>query len=138
MAHKREKDWPKDTTILVVEDSPATAHLFSARLKMEGIHVLIARNGLEALQTLQQKPVSMVVTDLMMPEMDGLRLVNEIRHLPPPLRTIPILVVSSKHQEAEQLDCFQAGIDDYMTKPVSLLLLVERLYRLLKRNRSQA
>ncbi|WP_005035980.1 response regulator transcription factor [Holophaga foetida] len=134
MAIGTGKNWPEGTKILVVEDSAPTAHLFSARLKMEGIEVLTARNGLEALEILGQEPISLVVTDLMMPGMDGYRLVHEIRQLAPPLASIPIIVVSSNQRESEQVRCFEAGADEYMTKPVSLPLLVERLYRLLRRS----
>lgn len=128
------KQWPEGTKILVVEDSAATAHLFSARLKMEGIDVLTARNGNEALEILSKEPISLIVTDLMMPGMDGYRLVHEIRQMALPISSIPIIVVSSNQRESEQLRCFEAGADEYMTKPISLPLLVERLYRLLRRS----
>jgi len=134
MNHAVGRLWPEKTSILVVEDSAATAHLFSARLKMEGIDVLTARNGIEALEILRQGPISLIVTDLMMPGMDGYRLVREIRQLAPPLGMIPVIVVSSNQRESEQLKCFEAGADEYMTKPISLPLLVERIYRLLRRS----
>lgn len=138
MALGTGRNWPEGTQILVVEDSAATAHLFSARLKMEGIDVLTARNGVEALEILDREPISLVVTDLMMPGMDGYRLVREIRQMAPPLGSIPIIVVSSNQRESEQVRCFEAGADEYMTKPISLPLLVERLYRLLRRSARSA
>ncbi|MBP1627394.1 MAG: heme response regulator HssR [Holophagaceae bacterium] len=134
MAIGTGKHWPEGTKVLVVEDSAATAHLFSARLKMEGIDVLTARNGLEALEVLKLEPISIVVTDLMMPGMDGYRLVREIRQMAQPLASMPIIVVSSNQRESEQVRCFEAGADEYMTKPISLPLLVERIYRLLRRS----
>jgi len=134
MTHEKGKRWPEHTRVLVVEDAASTALLFAARLRMEGIEVLVAQNGHEALEIIGSSPITAVVTDLMMPGMDGHRLVNEIRHLEAPTNRLPIIVVSSNQNEAEQLRCFAAGADDYMTKPVSMPLLVERLYRLIKRS----
>jgi DNA-binding response OmpR family regulator len=125
--------WPENTTILLVEDERLTLNLLTARFRMEGLTVKVAQNGLEALAHLEQAPVNLVVTDLMMPAMSGFRLIQEIRQLAPPTSRVPILVISSLQNEQEIVSCFSAGADDFMGKPLQIPLLMERLWRLLQR-----
>ena len=127
--------WPAGTTVLVVEDDLSTARIIQARLEMEGLRVLVAFNGMEAMEMLQQEQVDLITTDLMMPAMNGFRLVQEVRDLPPPQGGIPILLISSKQSDQDMIRCLAAGADDYMTKPISAQLLVERLWRLFERSR---
>lgn len=127
--------WPEHTRVLVVEDDFPTARLIQARLEMEGLEVLAAANGVEALDLLQREDVHLITTDLMMPAMNGFRLVQEVRDLPPPKGRIPILLVSSNQNEQDMVRCLAAGADDYMTKPISAQVLVERLWRLFERSR---
>jgi DNA-binding response OmpR family regulator len=127
------RTWPAGTKVMVVEDDPATARIIQARLEMEGLHVIVAFNGMEALQLMQQEPVDLITTDLMMPAMNGFRLVQEIRDLPPPAGRVPILLISSNQNEQDMVRCLAAGADDYMTKPISAQVLIERLWRLLQR-----
>jgi CheY-like chemotaxis protein len=122
--------WPEPTRVLVVEDDYLTARLISTRLAMDGLLVRTAVNGREALGALEAEPADLVVTDLMMPAMNGFRLIQEIRDLPEPQGRVPILVVSSNQNEQDMLACFSAGADDFMTKPISVPLLLERLWRL--------
>lgn len=126
--------WPEHTTALVVEDDLATAKIIQARLEMEGLRVLMAGNGLEAMEVLHREQVDLVATDLMMPAMNGFRLVQEIRDLPPPKGRIPILLISANQNEQDMVRCLAAGADDYMTKPISAQLLVERLWRMYARS----
>ena len=128
------RGWPEHTRVLVVEDDPPTARIIQARLEMEGIEVLLAGNGVEALDLLQREEVSLITTDLMMPTMNGFRLVQEVRDLPPPKGRIPILLISSNQNEQDMVRCLAAGADDYMTKPISAQVLVERLWRLFERS----
>ena len=125
--------WPEETRVLVVEDDYLTARLIQSRLEMEGLPVRTAANGQEALAALREEPAELLVTDLMMPAMNGFRLIQEVRELPPPQGQAPILVVSANHNEPDMLACFAAGADDFMTKPISLPVLVERLWRLRRR-----
>ena len=129
------RSWPEHTRVLVVEDDFPTARLIQARLEMEGLEVLPAANGVEALDLLQREAVDLITTDLMMPAMNGFRLVQEVRDLPPPMGRIPILLVSSNQNEQDMVRCLAAGADDYMTKPISAQVLVERLWRLFERSR---
>jgi DNA-binding response OmpR family regulator len=125
--------WPEHTTILVVEDDAATARLIRARLEMEGLRVFVAPNGVEGLEILHREEIDLVTTDLMMPAMNGFRLVQEIRDLPPPKGRLPILLISSNQNEQDMVRCLAAGADDYITKPLSAQVLVERLWRMHQR-----
>jgi DNA-binding response OmpR family regulator len=126
--------WPEHTRVLVVEDDIPTARIIQARLEMEGLEVYMAHNGLDGLDVLHREDINLVTTDLMMPAMNGFRLVQEIRDLPPPKGRVPILLISSNQNEQDMVRCLAAGADDYMTKPISAQVLVERLWRLFKRS----
>ncbi len=130
------RKWPDPTRVLVVEDDQATARLIQARLEMEGLKVFMAPNGLDGLEILQREAIDLVTTDLMMPAMNGFRLVQEIRDLPPPKGRVPILLISSNQNEQDMIRCLAAGADDYMTKPISAQVLVERLWRMHQRSSS--
>lgn len=130
------RKWPDPTRVLVVEDDQATARLIQARLEMEGLKVFMASNGVEGLEILHREAIDLVTTDLMMPAMNGFRLVQEIRDLPPPKGRVPILLISSNQNEQDMIRCLAAGADDYMTKPISAQVLVERLWRMHQRSSS--
>jgi DNA-binding response OmpR family regulator len=125
--------WPENTQVLIVEDDQATAMILQARLEMEGLKVFMAPNGLEGLDILLREDIDLVTTDLMMPAMNGFRLVQEIRDLPPPKGRVPILLISSNQNEQDMVRCLAAGADDYMTKPISSQVLMERLWRMYQR-----
>lgn len=127
------RQWPEHTTILLVEDNLPTLQLLRSRLQLEGIQVLEAQNGHEALDHLKQTQVHAVITDLMMPAMDGFRLIQEIRELKGEQGVVPILVISANQNEADMVRCLASGADDFMSKPLSLPVLIERLWRLLRR-----
>ncbi len=125
--------WPANTQVLVVEDDAATARIIQARLEMEGLKVFVASNGVDGLEILLHQEIDLVTTDLMMPAMNGFRLVQEIRDLPPPKGRVPILLISSNQNEQDMVRCLAAGADDYITKPISAQVLIERLWRMLQR-----
>jgi CheY-like chemotaxis protein len=125
--------WPENTQVLVVEDDATTARIIQARLEMEGLKVFVAPNGVEGLEILHQHEIDLITTDLMMPAMNGFRLVQEIRDLPPPKGRVPILLISSNQNEQDMVRCLAAGADDYITKPISAQVLMERLWRMLQR-----
>ena len=119
-----------------MEDDPLTARLIRARLEMEGIRVREARNGVEGLAMYLEWGADLISSDLIMPAMDGYRFIQEIRSLPPPRNRVPILILSVNRREADQLRCLEAGADDFMTKPLSPQMYVERLWRLYVRTRT--
>lgn len=127
------RNWAEGARILLVEDDVLTARLIRARLELEHVEVLEARNGHEALELLKTKGADLITTDLMMPAMDGYRLIREIREMPPPLGTIPILVLSVHQGEEDMVRCLSAGADDYITKPFAPQVFIEKLWRLYAR-----
>ncbi|MDR3684672.1 MAG: response regulator [Geothrix sp.] len=130
-----ERLWAEGTTVLAVEDDLLTAKLIRARMELDGLRVLEARNGREALELLKSEGADLVSTDLMMPSMDGYRLIREIRELPPPLGQVPILVLSVNSGEEDLVRCLAAGADDYIQKPLSPQVYIEKLWRLYLRSR---
>jgi CheY-like chemotaxis protein len=130
------RTWPENTRVLLVEDERLTANLLKARLEMEGLVVRVAQNGLEALDLLAQEPADLVITDLMMPAMNGFRLIQELRQMPGPQGRVPILVISVNQNEQEIVACFSAGADDYMAKPILIPLMMERLWRMVQRGQT--
>jgi CheY-like chemotaxis protein len=129
------RSWGEGTTVLLVEDNLLTARMIRSRLEMEGLSVLEAHNGLEGLELIRTQRVDLVSTDLMMPAMDGFRLIQEIRDMPPPKGKVPVLVVSSNQNEQDMVRCLAAGADDYITKPISPQVFIERMWRLHQRHR---
>ena len=125
--------WQKTTRVLLVEDDRATARLIQARLEMEGLIVLHANNGIEGLGILENTEIDLIVTDLMMPAMNGFRMIQEIRDMPAPKGVVPIIMISCNQNEADMTRCLAAGADDYIVKPLSVQMLVERLWRMNQR-----
>ena len=110
--------------ILVAEDDVRNIFALSSVLEPLGGSVIIARNGREALQRLQAKPLpDMVLMDIMMPEMDGLEAMQEIRKRPE-LRDLPIIALTAKAMPDDQQRCLAAGANDYVTKPIDVDKLV--------------
>jgi len=130
------RNWVAGTTILTVEDDSLTSLFLRARLELDGLRVLHANNGHEALAVLDSEQVDLVSTDLMMPGMDGYRLIREIRDLPNPVSQVPILVLSVNQNEEDMVRCLAAGADDYMTKPLSPQVYVEKLWRIFYRSQA--
>lgn len=116
-------------TILVVEDDPLLLKTLGQVLKKEGYQIILCENGKKALEQFSQLEPDMLITDLMMPEMDGTQLVQHIRQSLQ--STIPILVLSASGEEASVLDAFRLGANDYVTKPFNPRELSLRVRRLL-------
>ena len=119
-------------TILIVDDEPQITRVLRTTLESNGYRVVIARNGLEALEKLRAEPPSLIITDLSMPEMDGVELTREVRQR---MQT-PILVLSVQSQDAAKVRALDEGADDYVTKPFSIQELLARVRALLRRSAS--
>ncbi|HCL87182.1 MAG TPA: histidine kinase, partial [Comamonadaceae bacterium] len=119
--------------ILVVEDDVRNVFALSSVLEPTGVQVQIARNGREALQALERAgsegrpPVDLVLMDIMMPEMDGLTAMREIRKRAQ-WRRLPIIALTAKAMKDDQDKCLAAGASDYIAKPLD----VEKLLSLLR------
>ena len=116
-------------TILVVDDEPQITRVLRTTLESSGYRVVLARNGLEALERLRADPPALIITDLSMPEMDGVELTREVRQR----LQIPILVLSVQNQDAAKVRALDEGADDYVTKPFSIQELLARVRALLRR-----
>lgn len=127
-------DTPSDSLagveVLVVDDDVRNLFSLKALLEGNGMKVLTVPNGLDALQTLKRHPnIRMVLTDIMMPEMDGYDLIKAIRSAPE-LAQLPIIALTAKVGSDEREKCMYVGADDYLTKPVeeSMLLALIRVW----------
>ncbi|WP_029500058.1 response regulator transcription factor [Kurthia huakuii] len=116
-------------TILVVDDDADIRSGIEIYLKNEGYAVLQADNGEEALQMLETHDVHLIILDVMMPTLDGIQATFKIRAE----RNIPIIMLSAKVEEADQILGLSVGADDYMTKPFRPLELLARVKSQLRR-----
>ena len=117
--------------ILVVDDEPATADVARAYLEREGYSVVVATDGRRALDAHRQTSPQLVVLDVMLPEMDGFDVVQEIRRRG---STVPILMLSARAEEVDRILGLRLGADDYLVKPFSPRELVARVAALLRRS----
>src|ERR1035437_2666409 len=119
-------------TILVVDDELDIRDLISYNLTREGFAVESAANGKEALAKLEKTPAALVILDIMMPEMDGFETCRAIR-ANPKTASIPVLFLTARAAEIDQIVSLELGADDYVQKPVSPRVLVARVKSLLRR-----
>lgn len=117
--------------ILVVEDDKNLRKLVTTCLKRENYQTYEATNGVEALEMMDKQFIDLIVTDVMMPEMDGYELTKELRNAK---YNVPILVITAKSTLQDKKEGFLAGADDYMVKPIDIEELVLRVKALLKRS----
>ncbi|AKN31709.1 transcriptional regulator [Clostridium carboxidivorans P7] len=116
-------------TILIVDDEERMRFLIDAYLKKEGFNVLQAENGKDALKIFKENTVELVVLDIMMPVMDGWTTCKEIRKI----SQVPVIMLTAKAEDEDQILGFELGTDNYVTKPFSPKLLVAKVKALLKR-----
>ena len=121
----------KGKKILVIDDEKHIAEAIRLNLKMLGHDVVVSVNGLEGLIHWKEFLPDLVIVDLMMPEIDGIGVITEIRKRD---LKIPILVISAKNQVKEKIRCLSLGVDDYLSKPFNLDEFLLRVDRLLTRS----
>ena len=109
--------------ILVVDDEPQITRVLKTTLSSQGYGIRTASDGEEALQAMSEWPPDLIVTDLRMPNMDGLDLCREVRKQ----SRVPIIVLSVKGEETIKVQALDAGADDYVTKPFSMNELTARI-----------
>ncbi|MDY8024470.1 response regulator transcription factor [Paenibacillus polymyxa] len=118
-------------TILLVDDEPEIIKLMQIYLENEGYRLLMARDGLEALEQVSREKIDVMVLDVMMPHMDGVEACMKIRET----EHFPIIMLSAKGQDMDKITGLSVGADDYVTKPFSPLELVARIKSQLRRVR---
>lgn len=116
--------------ILVVEDDEKQRRIISTVLIRNGYHVLEACDGKSALETMDKHHTDLIVSDVMMPNMDGFELTKTLRNA---CYNLPVLMVTAKDSFADKQKGFTAGTDDYMIKPVDLNEMLLRIRALLRR-----
>ncbi len=121
--------------ILIVEDEASLVEVLSYNLQREGYEVVVAQEGREGLRKAQMLLPDLVILDLMLPGLNGLDICRELRATP---RTagISILMLTAKGEETDQVVGFAVGADDYVTKPFSVKVLLQRIKVLLRRQDS--
>jgi DNA-binding response OmpR family regulator len=116
-------------SLLIVEDDQLIVTVLQRRLTKEGFEIIEANNGLEAKELIEKKVPDLVISDLMMPYLSGLELIELIRNQ---LNlTTPIIVLSAAGQEDTVLQAFQMGANDFVSKPFSINELIMRIKKLL-------
>ena len=118
------------TTILIVDDEQDILELLKYNLNKEGYRVLTATNGRDALQLLGRRP-NLVLLDVMMPEMDGWEVCKAIRRNPQS-STVPVIFLTARDSEVDEVLGLELGADDYIAKPVRVRTLVARVKKALR------
>ncbi len=121
-----------DIKILLVDDEPDILEFLSYNLKKEGFNISIAENGIEAIKKAKEIKPDLILLDVMMPEMDGIEVCEKIREIPEINEAI-IAFLTARGEDYSQIAGFDAGADDYITKPIKPKVLISRIKALLKR-----
>src|SRR5438094_726235 len=117
-------------TILVVEDEQAIASFVAAYLRKDGFDVRMTASGREALSLVGSDPPSLVVLDLMLPDLDGMEVCRRIRET----STLPVLMLTARDDDIDKIVGLEVGADDYLTKPFNPRELVARIKSILRRS----
>ena len=123
-AHEREP-----AKILLIDDEPQITRVLRTALSTQGYALRVAGNGVQGLQTAHEWKPDLVITDLAMPEMNGVELCRELRAV----SQVPIIVLSVRNQDRMKIEALDAGADDYVTKPFSIQELQARARAQLRR-----
>ncbi len=125
-----ERIQPLTHTIALVDDDQNILTSLSLALEAVGFAVRSYSNGAEALSALSARPVDLVLLDIKMPRMNGVEMLAQLRRH----SNVPVIFLTSKDEEEDELEGLRSGADDYIKKPFSQSLLIERMRVLLRRN----
>ncbi len=126
----------KDIKILLVDDEPDILEIVGYNLTNEGYQVITAKNGLEAVKKAKKEKPQLIILDVMMPNMDGIEACEAIRKLPDLSATL-ITFLTARGEDYSQMAGFDAGADDYITKPIKPKVLVSKVNALLRRLKTE-
>ncbi|RLD86757.1 MAG: DNA-binding response regulator [Bacteroidetes bacterium] len=118
--------------LLLVDDEPDIIEFVSYNLSREGYQISTAKNGLEAVEQVKKNKPDLILMDIMMPVMDGMTAVSKIKALPG-TNDIMIVFLTARAEDYSQEAGFEAGADDYISKPIKPKILVHRINALLRR-----
>ncbi|MGG3890493.1 response regulator transcription factor [Metabacillus fastidiosus] len=119
----------KNHVVLVVDDEEEIRDAIEIYLKNEGLTIIKARDGIEAIEKLTENDVHLIILDIMMPRLDGISTTFKIREQ----KNIPIIILSAKSEDTDKILGLQVGADDYVTKPFNPLELIARVKSQLRR-----
>ncbi|WP_047550075.1 response regulator transcription factor [Psychroserpens sp. Hel_I_66] len=122
----------KNIKILLVDDEPDILEIVGYNLSAEGYQVITAENGAEGVKKAKKEKPQLIILDVMMPEMDGIEACEQIRKMPDLSNTI-ITFLTARGEDYSQMAGFDAGADDYITKPIKPKVLVSKVKALLRR-----
>ena len=122
----------KDIKILLVDDEPDILEIVGYNLSSEGYNVSTAENGVEAVKKAKKEKPHLIILDVMMPEMDGIEACEQIRKIPD-LNDAIITFLTARGEDYSQVAGFDAGADDYITKPIKPTVVVSKVKALLRR-----
>ncbi|MDB9912278.1 response regulator transcription factor [Flavobacteriaceae bacterium] len=126
----------KDITILLVDDELDILEIIGYNLSAEGYNVVTAQNGVEAIKKAKKHKPKLIILDVMMPEMDGIEACEKLRLIPELSETV-ITFLTARGEDYSQVAGFEAGADDYITKPIKPKVLTSKVKSLLRRFKTQ-
>ncbi len=126
----------KDTTILLVDDELDILEIIEYNLTAQGYNVVTALNGVQAIKKAKKHKPKLVILDVMMPEMDGIEACEKLRLIPELSETV-ITFLTARGEDYSQVAGFEAGADDYITKPIKPKVLTSKVKSLLRRFKEQ-
>lgn len=126
----------QENTILIVDDEPDIIEILRYNLEKEGYKTYSATNGLDAVAKAESILPDLILLDVMLPDMDGIQTCETIRSKPE-LHDTLIAFLTARSEDYSEIAGFQAGADDYITKPIRPKVLISRIQSLLKRTRQQ-
>ncbi len=121
-----------ETVILLVEDEENLHEALKLNLELEGYQVVSAMDGMQAVKSLQSQYFDLMILDIMLPEMDGIEVLETIRIQN---NELPVLILSAKNTSADRVMGLKKGADDYLTKPFNLEELLLRVQKLIEKNK---
>jgi DNA-binding response OmpR family regulator len=119
----------RKTTVLTADDDPQLLRLVARNLELEDYQVLVASDGQQALEQIEQQVPDLVLLDVMMPRMDGFTVCQRVREF----SAVPIIIVTARGQDQDKVRGLDLGADDYLTKPFSIEELLARVRAVLRR-----
>jgi len=122
--------WGMKARVLVVDDDPALAEMLTIVLRGEGFDTAVVGDGTRAMPALREFKPDLVLLDLMLPDMNGFAVCEEIRAIKP---ILPIIMLTARSQETDKIRGLDSGADDYVTKPFSIGELVARINAIFRR-----
>ncbi|MBK8479654.1 MAG: response regulator transcription factor [Proteobacteria bacterium] len=122
---------PATKRVLLIEDEPDLLRGLSDALRFEGLEVVAAQTGGEGIARAAQGAVDLVVLDLMLPDLNGFRVCEQLRAQS---AALPIIILSARGQETDKVRGLEAGADDYVTKPFSVAELIARIRAIFRRS----